>query len=191
MIHRVIAWVHGVVTGDTRRRAILAPFAPLLFLVIVGCLIAAALWLDRRLDLPPLLRAPWSYALGAPLAVLGIFLTSSAIAAFFKSNGTPSPLHPPPVLLDTGLYAYLRNPMLLGEILIGFALGLFLESFTLTLIATPFFALIFVVEIKLVEEPELEKRLGEPYREYRRQVPMFIPRPGASTRRSSGRASPG
>src|SRR5512140_232594 len=116
MVRRVIAWVHGVVTGDARRRAILAPFAPLLFLVIVACLIAAALWVDRKLGLPPLLRPPWSYVLCAPLGVLGISLTASTIATFFKSNGTPSPLHPPPVLLDTGLYAYLRNPMLLGEI---------------------------------------------------------------------------
>lgn len=191
MVRRLIAWVHGVVTGDARRRALLAPFAPLLFLVIVGCLVAAALWLDGRLGLPALLRAPWSYVAGAPLAGLGAFLTGGSIAAFFKSKGTPSPLHPPPVLLDTGLYAHLRNPMLLGEILIGFALGLFLESFTITLVATPFFALIFVVEIKLVEEPELDERLGEPYREYRRRVPMFIPRPSTFTRRSSGRASPG
>jgi protein-S-isoprenylcysteine O-methyltransferase Ste14 len=191
MVRRVTAWVHGVVTGDAKRRALLAPFGPLLLGVLAGCLIAAALWLDGRLGLPPLLRAPWSYAAAAPLAVLGAFLTASPIAAFFKSGGTPSPLDPPPALLDTGLYAHLRNPMLLGEILIGFALGLVLESFTLTLIATPLFALPFVVGIKLVEEPELEQRLGEPYREYRRRVPMFIPRPAALTRRSSRRASAG
>ncbi len=31
-------------------------------------------------------------------------------------------------------------------------------------------------ELKKVEEPELEKRLGKDYREYKKQVPMFFPR---------------
>jgi hypothetical protein len=32
------------------------------------------------------------------------------------------------------------------------------------------------MELKLVEEPELERRLGATYREYRERVPMLIPR---------------
>jgi len=32
-----------------------------------------------------------------------------------------------------------------------------------------------VWELKKVEEPELARRLGEPYVEYRKQVPMFFP----------------
>jgi protein-S-isoprenylcysteine O-methyltransferase Ste14 len=31
------------------------------------------------------------------------------------------------------------------------------------------------VELKAIEEPELELRLGEVYREYRKRVPMFFP----------------
>jgi len=176
VVRRFVAWVHGVTTGDARRRAILAPLGPMLFFAVVGGLVAAGLWLDRRLGLPGLLPSPWCYLAAAPLVGLGVFLTGRSIVAFFRSSGTPSPLHPPPVLLETGLYAHLRNPMLLGEILIGFALGLSLRSFSITLIFTPVFALLLVLEIKLVEEPELERRLGEPYKAYRARVPMFIPR---------------
>jgi protein-S-isoprenylcysteine O-methyltransferase Ste14 len=47
---------------------------------------------------------------------------------------------------------------------------------------TPVFMLANAIEVKLVEEPELERRFGDTYREYRRRVPMFIPR--AAWRRS-------
>jgi len=40
---------------------------------------------------------------------------------------------------------------------------------------TALFVLINVWELKAIEEPELIKRLGDEYIEYRRQTPMFIP----------------
>jgi protein-S-isoprenylcysteine O-methyltransferase Ste14 len=33
-----------------------------------------------------------------------------------------------------------------------------------------------VIELKYVEEPELERRFGMPYREYKARVPMFVPK---------------
>jgi protein-S-isoprenylcysteine O-methyltransferase Ste14 len=38
------------------------------------------------------------------------------------------------------------------------------------------FVALNAIELKLVEEPELERRLGTRYVEYRRRVPMFVPR---------------
>jgi protein-S-isoprenylcysteine O-methyltransferase Ste14 len=32
------------------------------------------------------------------------------------------------------------------------------------------------IELKVIEEPELEMRLGDVYREYKKKVPMFFPR---------------
>jgi len=32
------------------------------------------------------------------------------------------------------------------------------------------------LELKVIEEPELEMRLGDVYREYKKRVPMFFPR---------------
>jgi len=32
-----------------------------------------------------------------------------------------------------------------------------------------------VLELKAIEEPELEKRLGKKYLEYKKKMPMFIP----------------
>jgi len=39
------------------------------------------------------------------------------------------------------------------------------------------FLIIDVIELKLVEKPELERRLGASYKEYRQRVPMLIPVP--------------
>jgi protein-S-isoprenylcysteine O-methyltransferase Ste14 len=40
---------------------------------------------------------------------------------------------------------------------------------------TPIFILINVWELKEIEEPELVKRFGDEYVEYRRRTPMFFP----------------
>jgi protein-S-isoprenylcysteine O-methyltransferase Ste14 len=41
-----------------------------------------------------------------------------------------------------------------------------------------------VWELKAVEERELEKRLGKDYVEYKKRVPMFIPRLKVRTKKS-------
>jgi len=91
-------------------------------------------------------------------------------------KGTPVPLNPPPKLVDTGPYAYIRNPMLSGLFILLFGLGFLFNSFSLVFIFTPLFILLNVLELKAIEEPELEKRLGQEYFEYKKMVPMFIPR---------------
>jgi protein-S-isoprenylcysteine O-methyltransferase Ste14 len=40
-----------------------------------------------------------------------------------------------------------------------------------------------VWELKAVEERELEKRLGKDYVEYKKRVPMFVPRLKVRTRK--------
>jgi protein-S-isoprenylcysteine O-methyltransferase Ste14 len=40
---------------------------------------------------------------------------------------------------------------------------------------TPLFILANIWELKKIEEPELAKRLGKEYIEYKKTVPMFFP----------------
>jgi protein-S-isoprenylcysteine O-methyltransferase Ste14 len=70
--------------------------------------------------------------------------------------------------------------MLTGVFLFLFGLGFGVNSVSLVFFFTPLFVLINVWELKEIEEPELMKRLGDEYIEYRRQTPMFLPgfRPG-------------
>ena len=78
-------------------------------------------------------------------------------------------------MVKTGPYLYVRNPMLTGVFLILFGVGFGVNSVSLVFFFTPLYVLINVWELKKIEEPELVKRLGDEYIEYRRHTPMFIP----------------
>ena len=56
-----------------------------------------------------------------------------------------------------------------------FGIGFWIGSLSLILIFTPLFILANVLELKKIEEPELEKRLRQKYLDYKKKTPMFIP----------------
>jgi protein-S-isoprenylcysteine O-methyltransferase Ste14 len=114
-------------------------------------------------------------AVGLPLVAAGVALWGSCIALFWSARGTPVPFNPPRELVVTGPYALMRNPMLAGVFACLFGLGFLLHSLSMVFLWTPIFVALNAVELKLVEEPELERRFGESFKEYRRRVPMFIP----------------
>jgi len=101
-----------------------------------------------------------------------------AVIHFFKARGTPVPFNPPPKLIKAGPYAHIRNPMLAGIFIWMFGLGILCRSISLMFISTPLFIILNIIELKMIEEPELAKRLGRDYLEYKKRVPMFIPRLG-------------
>jgi protein-S-isoprenylcysteine O-methyltransferase Ste14 len=65
--------------------------------------------------------------------------------------------------------------MLTGIFIQLFGLGILFGSISLLLVFAPLFIMINVWELRKVEEPELMKRLGKDYAEYRARVPMFFP----------------
>jgi protein-S-isoprenylcysteine O-methyltransferase Ste14 len=65
--------------------------------------------------------------------------------------------------------------MISGVLLVLVAEALLLRSRSHFVWASAFFA-INAVYIPLLEEPDLEQRFGESYREYRRHVPRLLPR---------------
>lgn len=77
-------------------------------------------------------------------------------------------------LVTTGIYGRVRHPQYLGFLLL--TLGMNLEWTTIfTLLLWP--VLVFVYyRLAKTEEKESENRFGDEYREYKRAVPMFIPR---------------
>jgi protein-S-isoprenylcysteine O-methyltransferase Ste14 len=66
--------------------------------------------------------------------------------------------------------------MLTGVFAFLFGIGFLLHSVSMVFVWTPAFIIFNVLELKLVEEPELERRFDESYIAYRRRVPMFVPK---------------
>ncbi|MBX3385760.1 MAG: isoprenylcysteine carboxylmethyltransferase family protein [Phycisphaeraceae bacterium] len=108
------------------------------------------------------------FALGGSLG-----LTSAGIMAF-HGRGTPLPLDPAPKLVIRGPYAHVRNPMAIGGLAQGLAVALLLGSFGVAAYVVTG-TLLWQFIVRRWEEADLERRFGEPYRQYRAAVPCWIP----------------
>lgn len=179
-------YFHSVATGSRRRRELLTPLGLLIFGGSLAVVIAGGVYTDRWLELPALMPGVVGAALGVLLLTAGASLCGWCVVCFLKARGTPVPLNPPDELIVSGPYALVRNPMLTGVFGALVGLGLLLHSVGIALIWTPAYALVHMAELKWVEEPELARRFGSAYEEYRARVPMFIPR----LRRHRGASAP-
>ncbi len=169
-------YFHSVATGPKRRRELWTPVGLLIFASSLAIVIVGGRYTDRWLDLPGLLPGVVGLVAGVLFLTAGASLCGWCVARFLRARGTPVPLNPPDELIVTGLYAWVRNPMLTGVFGGLFGLGLLLHSVGIALIWPPVYVLAHTAELKWVEEPELARRFGSAYDEYRARVPMFIPR---------------
>lgn len=166
---------YTIATGPESRRRFMTPVGLVLFFGLLAVVLVAGLVTDRFLSLPPLLPGTPGTSIGLLLLGSGAALWIWCASLFRRARGTPVPFNPPPALVLAGPYRWVRNPMITGVFTALFGLGFALHSISMVLIWTPLFVLIEILELKLVEEPELERRLGQAYVEYKSRVPMFIP----------------
>ncbi len=108
--------------------------------------------------------------IGALLAILG------ALAFWRVGKATPYPELSPSILVIAGPYRYVRDPEFLGLFLmlsgfgiLGNSTSLVIESFLATAVLH-----LFVVYL---EEPGLERKFGDIYVAYKREVSRWIPKP--------------
>jgi protein-S-isoprenylcysteine O-methyltransferase Ste14 len=166
--------LYKVATGSRKFRNLLTPIGATFYGVFTALFVVVALQVDKWLKLPELLPKTLNLVLSLPILSLALFMMGWSVFNFLKVKGTPVPFNPPPKLVTTGPYAYTRNPMLTGIFLLLFGFGVFFRSISLVLLFTPLFIFINAWEVKTIEEPELEKRFGEEYVEYKKQTPMFF-----------------
>ena len=118
----------------------------------------------------------WRFLLGIVCFFAGISLAVSTVRLFPKlGNGTPAPWDSATKLIVTGPYAYVRNPMITGVVLILASEALMLSSLAIGIWAVVFL-IINMFYFPLSEEPGLRKRFGKEYDEYCKNVPRYIPR---------------
>jgi protein-S-isoprenylcysteine O-methyltransferase Ste14 len=171
-----IDFLYRAATGSRKFRNVLTPIGATCYGVFTVLFVVVALQVDKWLKLPKLLPKTLHLVLSLPILSLALFMMGWSVFNFLKGKGTPVPFNPPPTLVTTGPYAHVRNPMLTGVFLLLFGFGAFFRSLSLVLFFTPLFIFINAWELKAIEEPELEKRLGGEYVEYRKRTPMFFPR---------------
>lgn len=139
---------------------------PITILVVVP-------WL---LDRHPVLASGAQLVAGLVLIAAGLYIMARTILGFFRiGKGTLAPWDPPRKLVVVGMYAHVRNPMILGVLIIVVGESLALSSLPIFTFAVFAFVLNTAYFI-FSEEPGLEERFGEEYREYKRNVSRWIPR---------------
>ena len=168
--------VHRAATGRRRARTLLTPVGVAVYGGLTALFVFAGVLVDSPLSFPNLLPKSVRLPLAIPAMAAGLGFTGWSAFHFLRAKGTPVPFNPPPRLFTSGPYSLARNPMLTGVFLFLFGLGFAVNSASLVLFFVPLFILANVWELKAIEEPELVKRLGDEYAEYRRQTPMFVPR---------------
>lgn len=162
-------------SGENSRRWLYTALVAFLFGCFLALFFVGAYFTDRWLNLAPAVYQPWNLILGLILLVPGAAAVIWTYAQFFGAGGTPVPINPPQKLITTGLYAYSRNPMLMGIFLVFFGVGVLIGSISLTFIFSPLLVLFFYFQITKVEEKEMELKFGQAYRDYKQRVPRFFP----------------
>ena len=112
-----------------------------------------------------LARPTWRFiALGAVIAVPGL-LTRALASGYVRKNEA---------LATSGPYAYTRNPLYLGSLLIGVGFAIAARSWWIGVALLAMFFAIYLPVIKN-EEAFLREKFPE-FEEYARQVPRMLPR---------------
>jgi len=101
---------------------------------------------------------------GALLAIRGVKETTLKVAETHRTE----------TIVTTGVYSVVRHPQYLGGLLAHAGIS-FLLSAGYSLLLTPLMiALIYLISRK--EEEELIREFGKEYEDYKKKVPMLIPR---------------
>src|SRR6266404_859609 len=109
---------------------------------------------------------PLTLAIGAAVSILGLIFRAWAAGHIRKNDA----------LAISGPYAYTRNPLYLGSFFLGLGFTVAAYRWELALLfAALFFGIYFPV--MRVESATLEGLFGDSFRQYAREVPLFLPRP--------------
>lgn len=115
----------------------------------------------------------WSVA-GLALCLLGIFLQRAATAAFARSGNAIYISTRPQVLIDGGVYRFLRHPVYTGLFALTLGAVLLLRSLWGAALTATVYAAALAWRIRR-EEAGLYEIFGDDYRAYAARVKRFVP----------------
>jgi protein-S-isoprenylcysteine O-methyltransferase Ste14 len=112
---------------------------------------------------------------GVLFVAFGALGLSSALGTLIVGRGTPLPTDCASVLVVSGPYRYVRNPMALAGISQGVMVGVMLGSWLVMAYAVSG-GLIWHVLVRPIEEADLLERFGDSYARYKRELRCWLPR---------------
>jgi protein-S-isoprenylcysteine O-methyltransferase Ste14 len=149
-------------------------FSTLFFIALVQWLFSLPAW-------PLVPETITQKLIGALLFLLGLVVLLLAFRSFNKAEfigleqlrPKPATNSTPPVLVTTGLYAYVRHPLYFGIVLMLLGALLFLPHWPmLVFVGVTFVYLPIGVHL---EEQKLISEFGDTYRHYQSRVKMLVP----------------
>jgi len=108
---------------------------------------------------------PLMLLVGGTVAVIGLAIRAWASGHIQKAK----------VLATSGPYGYTRNPLYLGSFVLGVGFTIAAGVWWLALIFVALYLGIYLPVMR-VEEDDISRIFGPEFDEYRRDVPMFLPR---------------
>jgi len=121
----------------------------------------------------PIGPAPLTAALGGVVLVISIAMVVAAVWELRRAETAFDVRRSTTQLVDRGVFALSRNPVYLSAILLCWAVGLLANAAWVALLAIPAASGLCLAVIRR-EEAYLERKFGEPYRDYCSQVRRWI-----------------
>lgn len=152
----------------------------ILFTILIPGTVAEYVpWLIRRNRMPDIETGYFQWA-GVLVMIIGILIYLWTVASFLlRGKGTPAIWftkalsfiigEEPMKMVSSGIYRYSRNPMYIGVITTVAGQGIFFQYSSLLWYALSLFV-VFNFAVIFIEEPHLEKKFGEEYRNYRKRT---------------------
>lgn len=111
--------------------------------------------------------------LGLALLIAGFLIEGEATMRFRRAGTAVEPWKPSTRLVTNGLYRFSRNPIYVGMAVLYGGLALILDSPLALALLIP---CLFVIDRGVIarEEPYLEARFGQDYRDYRARVRRWL-----------------
>jgi protein-S-isoprenylcysteine O-methyltransferase Ste14 len=110
-----------------------------------------------------------SIPLGLLLIVITLVILYFSLREFTKVNEDPVPTSPSNLIITNSIYAYSRNPMYLGLLILQIGLGMLLSVIHITFFAL-FTYLVLKYYVIIPEEKYLEEKFSEEYLSYKISV---------------------
>jgi protein-S-isoprenylcysteine O-methyltransferase Ste14 len=100
-------------------------------------------------------------------------LAAGSLALYFKRAAPQGQFENSTLLIETGVYRFIRHPMYGSLIMLG--LGIFFKRITVLTSVLAFVVVLALGLTALIDEGEMRARFGEEYAAYKRKTKRFIP----------------